>query len=88
VVNIVGIKDLPVLKTDTRETEKVFTKQFLLIKGASMYSLQLSRRESTQWMTVASPHILTWLYLPTPGVCPGQRFTTFLHWLKGLGQGT
>jgi hypothetical protein len=24
---------------------------------------------------------------PSPGICPGQRFTVFLSWLKGLGDG-
>jgi hypothetical protein len=26
-------------------------------------------------------------YCPSPGICPGQRFTIFLDWLKGLGDG-
>jgi hypothetical protein len=29
---VVGIKDPPVTKTDTRETEKILTRQFLLLK--------------------------------------------------------
>jgi hypothetical protein len=29
---IVGIKDPPVLKTDTKEAEKILTRQFLLMK--------------------------------------------------------
>jgi hypothetical protein len=57
-------------------------------KGASMYSLQLSR-QSTKWPTVAS------LYIPdavVPALRLGfvqvnQRFTISLDWLKGLGDG-
>jgi hypothetical protein len=33
----VGVKDPPVLKTDTQETEKILKRQFLLIKRVQAY---------------------------------------------------
>jgi hypothetical protein len=27
------------------------------------------------------------MYCPSPWICPVQRFTIFLDWLKGLGDG-
>jgi hypothetical protein len=54
----VGIKDPPVLKTDTRETENLDKAISLDQEGASMCSLQLSRQtHSTKWPAVASPYM-------------------------------
>jgi hypothetical protein len=53
---IVGIKDPPLPKTDTQETESLKAISFAQ-KGTSMYILQLSRHLSTKWPTVAPPCI-------------------------------
>jgi hypothetical protein len=54
---VVGIKDPPVPKT-AHKRQKILTRQFSLDQeGASMCSLQLSKHESTRWMTVAPPYI-------------------------------
>jgi hypothetical protein len=39
---------------------------------------------STKWLTVAPPYIPDAVL---PGICPDQRFTISLDWLKGLGDG-
>jgi hypothetical protein len=86
----VGIKDPPVLKTDTQETENLDKAISLAQEGAIMCSLQLSKHTSTKWLTVAPPYIPLIRYnrtCPSPGICPGQRFTIFPDWLKGLGDG-
>jgi hypothetical protein len=56
-------------------------------KGTSMYLLQLSRHASTKWLTVAPPYIADSCTCPSPGICPGQMFTIFPNWLKGLRDG-
>jgi hypothetical protein len=52
----VGMKDLPVLPTDTRETENPDKAISFDQKGASMCSLQLSRHASTKWLMVTPPY--------------------------------
>jgi hypothetical protein len=78
---LVGIKDPPVAKTDTQETENLDKAISFDKKGASIYSLQLSRHMSTKWLLMS----LMQLYLPSPGICPSQRFTVCLNCLKVLG---
>jgi hypothetical protein len=51
-----------------------------------MYLLQLSKHASTKWLIVALPYIPDTI-VPSHGICPGQRLTIFLDWLKGLGDG-
>jgi hypothetical protein len=54
---LVGIKDPPVPKTDTGETENLDKIISFVQKGASMYLLQLSWHASTKWPTMAPPYI-------------------------------
>jgi hypothetical protein len=54
---IVYIKDPPVPKTDTQETENLDNAISLDQDGASMCSFPLSKYGSTKWLTVALPHI-------------------------------
>jgi hypothetical protein len=68
-------------KTDIQETENLDKAISLDQEGASMCSLSLSEHASTKWLTLAP------LYIPSPGICPGQRFTVFPDWLKGLENG-
>jgi hypothetical protein len=56
-ITTVGIKVPPVPKTDTQKIETFDKAISFDQKGASMYSLQLSRHMSTKWLTVASPYI-------------------------------
>jgi hypothetical protein len=70
----------------THKREKILTVSFDQ-KGTGMYSLQLSGHVTTKWLTEASPISLTQCTCPLPGICPGQRFTIFLDWLKALGGG-
>jgi hypothetical protein len=64
----VGIEELPVLKTNTRETENLDKAISFDQKGASMYLIQLSRHASTKWLTVAPPYIPdTVVPAPKPG---------------------
>jgi hypothetical protein len=64
-VNYVGINDSLVLKTDTQETEKILTRQFLLIKRvqACIHSSWVDTwaQNGWQWLLLIS---LTQLYLP------------------------
>jgi hypothetical protein len=53
----VGIKDPPVLKTDTQETENPDKAVSLDQERASMCPFQLSKHASTKWLTVAPPYI-------------------------------
>jgi hypothetical protein len=48
-----------------------------------MYSFQLSRQADS------GSSLYPWhsCSCPSPWICPGQRFTIFLNWLKGLGDG-
>jgi hypothetical protein len=64
-VGVVGIKDPPVPKTDTQETENLDKAISFDQKGASMCSLQLSRCASTKWLTVAPPYVPN-LVVPAP----------------------
>jgi hypothetical protein len=74
-------------KTDTQQGENIDKAISLDQEGASMCSLPLSKHASTEWLTVASPCIPDAVILAPPGICPGQRFTVFPNWLKGLGDG-
>jgi hypothetical protein len=81
---IVGINNTPVPKTDTQETENLDKAISLNQEGASMCSLLLSKHASTKWLMVAPPYIPD-AVCPSPGICPGQRFTIFPDRLKALG---
>jgi hypothetical protein len=86
-LHYVGINNPPVLKTDTQETENLDKAISLDQEGASTCSLPLSKPVSTKWLTVAPPYIPDAVVPASPGICPGQRFTVFPDWLKGLGDG-
>jgi hypothetical protein len=86
-IHSVAIKDPLVPKTDTQETENLDKAISLHQEGASMCSLQLSKHASTKWPTMAPPYIPD-AVVPAPYlICPGQRFTIFPDWPKGLGDG-
>jgi hypothetical protein len=72
----------------THERQKIFTRQFLVIKRVQACT------HSAEWtcehkMADSGSSFYPWCscICPSPGICPGQRFTVFLDWLKGLGDG-
>jgi hypothetical protein len=72
----------------THERQKILTRQFLLIKRVQACT-------HCSWSDMWVQNGWQWLLLISwrgcacflPGICPGQRFTIFLNWLKGLGDG-
>jgi hypothetical protein len=95
---IVGIKDPPVLKTDTQETENLgeaISFFFLIFLGNFSWSrgykhvLTPAKQTHKHKMADSGSSLYPWHNhtCHSPGICPGQRFTVFPSWLKGLGDG-
>jgi hypothetical protein len=73
-------------RKQTHKTQKILTRHFLLIKRveACVHSHWATRKHK---MAGSGSSLYPWLRCtcPSPGICPGKRFTVSLDWLKGLG---
>jgi hypothetical protein len=84
----VGIDNTVVLKTATQETENLDKAIVSWSKGCK-HVLTPAEQTHKHKMVDSGSSLYPWCSCtcPSPGICPGQRFTVFPNWLKGLGDG-
>jgi hypothetical protein len=75
-------------KTDTQETETLDKAIFSWSIGCKCV-LTPAKQSCRHKMADSGSSLYPWCSRTclSPGICPGQRFTVFPHWLKGLGDG-
>jgi hypothetical protein len=85
---IVKINYPPVPKTDTQVTENLEKAIFFWWRECK-HGLTPAKQTSKHTMADNGSSLHPWCSCTciSPRICPGQRFTIFPDWLKGLGEG-
>jgi hypothetical protein len=84
---IVVSNNPPVPKTDTRETENLDKAIFSWSRGCKHVLTPAKEIHKHKMADSDSLHPWRRCICPSPGICPGQRFTVFPDKLTGLGDG-
>jgi hypothetical protein len=87
-VPLLELKTLQCQKQTHKRQRKSWQSNFFWSKGCK-HIFTAAEQTSEHKMADSGSSLYPWCSCtcPLPGICPHQRVTTFLDWLKGLGDG-